>query len=183
MDFNNRELTLNKATNIEKVLEYVDDEHKEKMAALLDTLTVKCFILRTEPAKWDEKRNLKWLLANLVYIRGNKQIEVEYHFSHNDAETFEWNGECFNKYSQWTPAIKTNMLARRDDFLNTVYYNALCTAGFTMNDQSESFSDFCDTFGYNNDSIKDRDIFLETLELKRKFLMIFNREEAEWMPS
>ena len=61
-------------------------------------------------------------------------------------------------------------------------YSILCSVGcdYTC---ADTFSDFCDEYGYNNDSIKDRNLFdlciIQTAKLKR----IFIESDIECMPS
>ena len=104
--------------------------------------------------KSDLGRNYKYTIK---ITRNDNTISFQYHGSINDYQ----NNDVFPK-----------------DFL----YNILCCIGLDYH-VPDSFNDFCDEFGYNNDSIKDKKLFSQCIKQADKLRKIFTEKEIESFPS
>jgi hypothetical protein len=104
------------------------------------------------------------LTGQFRIIRDNEVIIFDFGFSLNDTKTFN-------------SAYKD-----RQKFFNSLLYNCLCSC---KSDYyiSIDFEEFCSEFGYNSDSIKDKNLWERCLKQSHKLQKIFSDNEIECLPS
>ena len=113
--------------------------------------------------------NKDYKKLDCIVSSGNGKLpEFTFHFSHNDAQSFisaYQDPEAF--YS----------------FMESALYSILCDFGFNSTEYAD-FEEFCMEFGYNSDSIKDRELFIKCQEHYKQVVSVwFTPEELLAMPS
>lgn len=120
--------------------------------------------------------------------RGEKIINFEYNQSINFTEYFDVNendipfsGQWFKrKYYNRNELIK-ELTNKKLKMYNDFLYSILCCIK-TDGQVNDIFEDFCNEFGYNEDSRKDYELFLECSKQARLIRKIFNTSELECLP-
>lgn len=155
--------------NKAKVLEYAEKETIEETKKILEEITIECEILGV-----NKNEKYKKLDAKITIRRKQKEINFIFHFSHNHAELYEKINASF---------VENNVKEEWRIFKEYIYYLILCDCGTNLLADISSFSNFCVEFDYNEDSIKDRELFIFCGEHKTKLLKIFKESEAKFLPN
>lgn len=155
--------------NKAKVLEYAEKETIEETKKILEEITIECEILGV-----NKNEKYKKLDSKINIRRKQKEINFIFHFSHNHAEVYEKINASF---------VEDSVKKEWGSFKESIYYSILCDCRMNLLTDISSFSNFCGEFGYNEDSIKDRELFIFCEEHKTKLLKIFKESEAEFLPN
>ena len=168
--------------SINKCMKYSDSP--EQLEEILKSIEVS--VKFTGIKKHFHTDNEERLTGIFRIERKGKTIEFDFGFSLNDAELFngfrpfgtnKFNGKIYDNYSKLMDTVKT----KKKEFFEGLLYSCLCSCKSDIFAPT-SFNDFCDEFGYNIDSIKDRDLFLSCLDQAAKLQRIFRSEEIEYLP-
>lgn len=134
-------------------LEYVEDEHKSTFKAILKTLKV--FLSAPTVVKTPFKDHAEWEVNRYLVTMERNGESISFHF--------------FDSRNNFEQRLRPNLY----DVL------ACCGADYFCPD---NFKDFCDEYGYNEDSRKDHATFIKCQEQAAKLHNIFTDEDAMVLP-
>jgi len=148
--------------------EYSDQP--EQLETILNKLSIQVEIKRPEVSKWNEDKKLLSLPIDVVITKEGKKIEFTWYASHNDAFCYFGSARSFliNK--------------AKKEFLKNLKYSILASVACEYY-ISPIFADFCDDFGYDQDSIKAMETWQACLKHSQKLMSIFTETEIEAFPS
>jgi len=189
-------LDLKNEKSIALCIEYSDN--KEQLQNVIDTLQISCSFVSFNKVEKD----LLSTTINVKIVRNSREINFEYHLSHNDTiilqhdnskEIYSINCRGINNPLRafivkpnnpyykplQSQKIKNGLI---QEMINHLLYSILCSI---KNDYyiPDYFEDFCQEFGYNEDSIKDNKLFNACRKQKQKLIKIFNEDDMECLPS
>jgi hypothetical protein len=178
--------TVKNETAIQKCLQYSDEP--ENLKKLLNELEVNIKFTGIKKHFIEDKEER--LTGTFQLIRNNKIIEFDFGFSINDTEMFSTDISRFNvdskKYKNkfYDNSTALNMAIRKDkiEFFNGLLYDCLSTCRMESVCPID-FDDFCNEFGYSNDSIQATKIFKACLKQSAKLQKIFSETEINFLPS
>lgn len=120
--------------------------------------------------------------------RGEKIINFEYNQSINFTEYFDikendisFSGQWFQRKYYNRNALINKIAKEKIKMYNDFLYSILCcikTDGYV----NDIFEDFCNEFGYNEDSRKDYELFLECSKQAKLIRKIFHSIELDCLP-
>jgi hypothetical protein len=174
-------------TNLDEIgnstcLEY--SEEPEKLKELLSGLKVSVKVKAPNKSHWND--DLKCLPITVRIERDGRDIEFDYFGSHVDAMAYlshtRDNLYALSKQYGNDVHISTSAQSKaKKEFTENLKYSILCSIGSDLL-IPEWFEDFCAEFGYNEDSIKGKELFEKCRSHQRKLLSIFSQDEVECMP-
>lgn len=171
-----KELLLKK--QIDLCLKY--SEKPEELRELLKSIVIEYSKLEIVDSKFNER--MKALKAEIKISRGKLNITFDYFFSHCDAEIYNVIYNKRDLVGKPLYRIDTKDKKKWYEFKQRIYYSVLCDAKSNMT-IPERFKDFCNEFGYSNDSINNRNLFEKCIDQKDLYFQIFNQDEIECLPS
>lgn len=129
-------------------------------------------------------RQVRTIVATRNINGRNAVISFDFGMSIADTEILtvgaKLNPHYKSIYGQEICPIKTKQ--QRQKIENDFLYSVLCCIASDGIMSANSFQEFCDEFGYNNDSIKARDTYLACLEQRSKILRLFSVEDLQAFP-
>jgi hypothetical protein len=152
--------------SIENCKEY--SESPEQLERLINSLNISITITNRYNDSFTTGKD-KNRIIKVNINKNNQHIEYDFNISIVDTKILNTphNKRKYGEYSKTITSFLYSILCCcRSD-----YYCPI------------SFDDFCLEYGYNNDSIKVRDLFLECLDMRAKLERIFTAEEIEYLPS
>jgi hypothetical protein len=177
---------------IKNCLEY--SEKPEELKALLSDLSINSEYLGL--SKRDKEDSYKRMILSITIKRKSRAISFEFWASINSSVKFFLDQYDFKeiasvlcpykkKYPEIEDAIRKHrfkLSKTRKEIFNGILYSVLSCS------RSDyycpiSFKEFCDEFGYNNDSITDKNIWEKCLEQSSKLHKIFTEDEIDCLPS
>ena len=163
-------------------------KYSENYNGLMNTLK-DCEIFFTyNRIRNDFIKNRQNVLLQIDIERNNKEISFDYTLSAMDSTFILWDDLSTNYKIKMLNNLNAEYNSYRQRYIELkkvkahILYNILCSSRLDYH-IPENFNDFCYEFGYNNDSIKDLNIFNKCLEQSRKLKIIFDEKEIEDFPS
>ena len=146
-------------TDYDMLKEY--SEEPDKLIELLSQIEISIADKGVKTGYFDEK-DASRRVVEVSMKRGNVEVAFDFGLSLNDTD--DWS-KAKEKKKIWSGML----------------YNILacCSGDYYI---PTSFSDFCDEFGYSQDSIKDRETFINCKEQQSKLEQIFSDDEIDCLP-
>ena len=151
---------------------YEYSENVPELRKLLAELKVE--VIFTGIKKYFPKDKEERLTGLFRITRDEKQITFPYGFSIKDTELYN------NPHP--TKINYTKLSTKRKEFKTNLLYDCLtsCKMDYFV---SIDFDEFCDEFGYSNDSITDKQTWERCLKQSAKLQHIFKESEIDCLPS
>lgn len=174
---------LKNQSSIALCLEYSEDV--EKLQELINQLEI------TVTYKGKHKvfnNEVDIMFYDVEIKRGNKTISFEFNQSINFTEYFSINENDISFSGQWfqrkyynRSSLIKELTSKKLKMFNDFLYSILCCIKLDgyIND---IFEDFCNDFGYNEDSISDYKLFLRCTEQAKKIRKIFSMQDLDCLP-
>lgn len=153
-------------------LDKIDNEYLKQAKDFLEStktsLTV--VVLGKLIPEWDDKGNPRKTLS--VTLKNERhEYNFKFYCSLNDTE---WNKP--RKYQTVYQSHIAESKWKKKQFFKEFHYDILACLNV---DHSEDFEDFCDNYGYSEDSIKARDTYLSVRKETKNLKRLFTSEQLE----
>lgn len=167
-------------TSIDKCLKY--SENPEGLKSLLSEIDVLIKFTGIKKHFVDDKKER--LTGIFKIVRNSRSIEFEFGFSINDTEIFlplPQNAKYRGKFYDGVGGAGSQKFKDKKVFMNDLLYSCLSCVSSEYYCPID-FDEFCNEFGYDNDSIKAKTIWEASLKQSNKLQKIFNDEEIQSLP-
>ena len=173
----NKEVNLKSEISIKKCLEY--SENEKELMKIIDGISVFATFKGLESIDENSKETMKY---KIEIKRNKKSIKFDFYQSINFTEIITTDLYFRDKkkigYEIYNPLkLRRKQKELKEDFL----YSVLCCVK-SDSYVDDNFQDFCDNFGYIEDSRKHYILWERCLKQKKKILSIFNMGELENFP-
>lgn len=158
-------------TSIDKCLKY--SENPGGLKSLLSEIDVLIKFTGIKKHFVDDKERLTGIFK---IVRNSRSIEFEFGFSINDTEIF-----LPGKFYDGVGGAGSQKFKDKKVFMNDLLYSCLSCVSSEYYCPID-FDEFCNEFGYDNDSIKAKTIWEASLKQSNKLQKIFNDEEIQSLP-
>ena len=159
---NEKNNTFTKLENFDLALEYSED--KEKLQELINDIEI-YYQIKGYDYYFADDENKRYIL-NIKVKRNQREINFTFGLSIQDSEYI----------------LNRDYLKKKKVF-NDLSYSVLCSVKNDFDINQYDFNEFCDMFGYDNDSIKAKKSYDLCVEQAIKLNRIFNENELDCLPS
>ena len=156
-------------TDYDMLKEY--SEEPDKLMELLSQIKVSIKRMGVQKMYFNEEDEPREIVA-ITMKRDAREITFDFGLSLKDTDTL-----ANKKYSE----RKRVPYKEREEIWSGLLYSVLacCSCDYYI---PTSFNDFCDELGYSQDSIKDRETFINCKEQQSKLEQIFSDDEINCLP-
>ena len=194
---NEKNNTFTKLDNYKLALKYSED--KEKLQKLISDIEI-YYQIKGYDYYFADDENKRYILN--IKVKRNQEINFTFGLSINDSDNllikdcrfnsnkvqdilysrkFNRNNiDLFNEnYTKFVRKVKKDI----EKIFNDLSYSVLCSVKNDFDINQYDFNEFCDMFGYDNDSIKAKKSYDLCVEQAIKLNRIFNENELDCLPS